>query len=409
MKQLVTFVFVAVLGLGAWWLLSQSPQGPAVVALGTSEGPIRASVVTSPEHPQAGEETMLTFSFTDASGMPVTNLMGHHTRKVHVAILSEDRNIHGHIHPEDFPERNTGLPAGTYAVTFPFPHEGRYIVGVDVVNPEGSLAKQFIVDVGGSPSMGRVSYDMTREKCFASYTEEGTDRYVQPIAMDVTTVPCPQGYGVIFTPPEAINTGVPARLAFGVTKNGAPVTDLAMVMGAAIHFAIVPDSFDTLLHRHGDAASAEDDHSHDEDSAHEVEGLFGPDLVSEPIVFPKEGNYTLIFEFKHHDELVYGRFDLAVEPGVEATGETKMLMVHLEGGKMSEGSNTWSVKQGDMVMFHIMADAPEEFHVHGYDESREFEANEEATLTFFADTAGRFPIELEGSKADIGVLEVQPR
>lgn len=62
-----------------------------------------------------------------------------------------------------------------------------------------------------------------------------------------------------------------------------------------------------------------------------------------------------------------------------------------------------------MVRITITADEDEEFHVHGYDESVQLTAGEPAELTFMAGASGRFPIELEESKTELGALEVQPQ
>lgn len=413
MKKLIIILIIAIAALAVWSFFDV-PSAAVTELPGDAAAPIRAELAVNPEAPQAGEETVLTFSFTNENGTPTGDLMQHHTRKVHVVLIGEDRATLGHIHPEDFSVLNDGLSSGTYKVAYTFPSAGRYIVGVDVANTEGSLAKQFIVDVEGSPRMSAVSPDLAREMCPRVFPQDGLDRYVEPISFDEGST-CESGYKVTFVPPSDIRAGVPAQFQLLVEKDGVPVTDLAPVMGAGIHFAIVPETFDALMHRHGapgEITIAE--HSHEagaEEHSHDsvLPDSFGPHLVSEDIIFPKEGNYTLFFELKRGQELLFGRFTLAVEEGVDATGETKMLMVPLVGGKLPAGTGVFSVRQGDMVMFHVMADAAEELHVHGYDESLMFPANKEMTLTFFADTAGRFPIELEGAKTEIGVLEVLPR
>lgn len=415
MKKLITILTIAIAAVAAWSYFSASPASVTDLP-GDADAPIRAALAVNPEAPQAGEETVLTFSFTNEDGTPTSNLMQHHTRKVHVVLVGEDRATLGHIHPEDFPELNDGLSSGTYKVSYTFPAAGRYIVAVDVANPQGSLAKQFLVSVAGSPRMGSAQPDTTLTKCFAAYPQNGLDRHVMPVVFGKEES-CQGGYEVTFMPPADIRSGVPTELRFRVAKDGEAVHDLVPVMGAGVHFAIVPESFDTVMHRHGGPATGADSmegHSHageEEAPGHDdtLPDVFGPELVSEPLVFSQEGTHTLFMEFKRGTDLVFGRFSFEVGEGVDATGETKMLMVPIAGGKLSAGSGVWTVTQGDMVMFHVMADASEELHVHGYDKSLAFPANQETTITFFADTAGRFPIELEGSKTEIGVLEVLPR
>lgn len=77
--------------------------------------------------------------------------------------------------------------------------------------------------------------------------------------------------------------------------------------------------------------------------------------------------------------------------------------------KLVSGSDTISVTQGEKVTLQITADEDEEFHLHGYDKMVELEKDKPATLTFTADTSGRFPFELEKSGTELGALEVQPK
>lgn len=414
MKKLIIVFIIVIVAVAAWSYFGVPPV--AVVELPSADGaPIRAALAVNPELPQAGEETVLTFSFTNEDGTPTVDLMQHHTRKVHVVLVGEDRATLGHVHPEDFSALNDGLSSGTYKVAYTFPTAGRYIVAVDVANTEGSLAKQFIVNVEGDSRMGAPAASLPTKACFTSVLQETTDRYTKAIDFSEATAVCPDGYEVSFMPPQDIRAGIPTQLSFTVEKDGQPVTDLTPVMSAGVHFAILPETFDLIMHRHGGPGEISiAEHSHEdgvEEDDHDetLPNSFGPNLVSEEIVFPKEGSYTLFLQFKRGQELIFGRFMVEVGEGVSATGETKMLMIPLVDGKLTAGSGVWTVSQGDMVMFHVMADGAEELHVHGYDETLEFPAGKETTLTFFADTAGRFPIELEGLKKEIGVLEVLPR
>lgn len=67
------------------------------------------------------------------------------------------------------------------------------------------------------------------------------------------------------------------------------------------------------------------------------------------------------------------------------------------------------VQEGQKVVIKATADVADEIHLHGYDLSKEAEANEQITIEFTADKTGRFPIELEKLKKDIGVIEVYPK
>ena len=67
------------------------------------------------------------------------------------------------------------------------------------------------------------------------------------------------------------------------------------------------------------------------------------------------------------------------------------------------------VDEGDRVNLRITSDGPLEFHLHGYDLEEEIEPDEPAKLSFDATITGRFEIENEQTKEELGVLLVQPR
>lgn len=103
---------------------------------------------------------------------------------------------------------------------------------------------------------------------------------------------------------------------------------------------------------------------------------------------------------------VVGYLFLSKEEAPEPAEKSFSLVV--EGKKIVSGETTMRVAQGDRVTFTITADEKEEFHVHGYDASVDLEPGIPATLTLVANDTGRFLIELEESKAEIGALEVIP-
>lgn len=94
--------------------------------------------------------------------------------------------------------------------------------------------------------------------------------------------------------------------------------------------------------------------------------------------------------------------------GTDATSQTQVFEIEIEDQTMVAGEEMPQVRKGDTVVFHITADAAEEFHLHGYDRSVDIGPDETATLTLLADTAGRFPAELELAKIELLVLEVLP-
>jgi hypothetical protein len=53
-----------------------------------------------------------------------------------------------------------------------------------------------------------------------------------------------------------------------------------------------------------------------------------------------------------------------------------------------------AVAEGDQVALRMPSESPVEVHVHGYDLEGEIEPDEAATLSFKANTTGRFEIEV---------------
>jgi len=99
-------------------------------------------------------------------------------------------------------------------------------------------------------------------------------------------------------------------------------------------------------------------------------------------------------------------------PTVSKTAPTpaaKTFELVVKNNKLVSGPTTLSVNQGDAVVIKITADVDGELHLHGYDKHIDFKKDQQGELSFVANTAGRFPYELEDTKSEIGALEVQPR
>lgn len=88
---------------------------------------------------------------------------------------------------------------------------------------------------------------------------------------------------------------------------------------------------------------------------------------------------------------------------------TKTFDLVIAGRKIVSGPQSLTANQGDEITIKITADENEEFHLHAYDNSVELEPGKTAEIKLTATLTGRFPFELEKSKAEIGVLEVLPK
>jgi len=83
-------------------------------------------------------------------------------------------------------------------------------------------------------------------------------------------------------------------------------------------------------------------------------------------------------------------FDLAIEEGAMAPDEI-------------------TVDKGDQVSLQVYSNRPVEFHLHGYDVSEAVVPSKPAELSFDATITGRFEVEDEKRREELGVLIVQPR
>jgi hypothetical protein len=86
-----------------------------------------------------------------------------------------------------------------------------------------------------------------------------------------------------------------------------------------------------------------------------------------------------------------GVFDIVVKNG-RLVSKRRILVVH----------------RNDNVTLHITSDAPNEFHLHGYNLLVELVPGKTATLHFRANLTGRFTYELHKTELELGALEVYP-
>ncbi|MDP2670972.1 MAG: hypothetical protein Q8P13_00705 [bacterium] len=81
----------------------------------------------------------------------------------------------------------------------------------------------------------------------------------------------------------------------------------------------------------------------------------------------------------------------------------------IQGKKLLSGQETLKVTEGEEVSLKVSADEADELHLHGYDVAVDLEPGETVELKVKADKTGRFVIELEEAKVDLGALEVSPK
>lgn len=284
---------------------------------------------TEPKKISAGESTSLMFHLTDAEDEPFTDLIVHHDRILHVLIVSENLQIIGHIHPEDFETRDMMAELeGVYTVHFTFPYAGRYILAIDAMTADAEYTKHLYVDVTGDKKMPEVFQDMRREKTVIGWTQEDGDRFTQ--AVSITEKKGTSKYTVKMKAPEKIKVGERVHITYHFTHEGKPVNDLVPFLDAPMHFAIVSNRLDGILHTHGTVPmrSKHDKmkknssqanrkmHEKNPTTGHQHQGItpdkFGPTVML-MTTFTEAGIYQIFGQVKHGDQILFPTFMVKVE------------------------------------------------------------------------------------------------
>lgn len=288
---------------------------------------LNVTLHTDPQIVQAGTSTALTFHLTDGAGESVSDLLVHHARVLHVIVASENLQILGHIHPEDFENRDILAELdGRYTVHFTFPAAGRYILAVDVMTADAEFAKHLYVDVVGTVKLSDLVQDLHREKAVLSYTDEGGDRYTK--AMSLNEGAPEWGYHAKIAAPDPIKAGEQVQITYHFSRKGEPLTDLVPFLDAPMHFAIVSSRLDGIVHTHGiipgsekmDKSGMTDPHAghqmvKPETPGHQHQGVlleqFGPELLL-MTTFPEPGIYQIFGQLKHGDQILCPSFMVEV-------------------------------------------------------------------------------------------------
>ncbi len=289
---------------------------------------LNVALHTQPKTVQAGRSAVLTFHLTDAKDEPVSDLLVHHARVLHVLVVSENLQIIGHIHPEDFESRDIMAELeGRYTVHFTFPAAGRYILAVDVMTMEAEFAKYVYVDVVGEEKLANMAEDFRREKVVFGYADEGGDRYTK--AVSLMDKKGSSTYYAKIAAPERIKAGERVHITYHFSRDGEPLTDLVPFLDAPMHFAIVSTRLDGVVHTHGTVPGTEDTRNtmknphagHETKKSamtghHQHEGStpekFGPTVML-MTTFPDAGIYQIFGQLKHADQILWPSFMVEVE------------------------------------------------------------------------------------------------
>jgi hypothetical protein len=91
----------------------------------------------------------------------------------------------------------------------------------------------------------------------------------------------------------------------------------------------------------------------------------------------------------------------------ESAPESQRIEVTLADGRVSGGADRVPVAAGTPVTLVITSDVADEVHVHGYDLAAALVAAQPTELTFDADIAGVFEVELHDAGTVLLTLQVQ--
>lgn len=282
---------------------------------GRPAGPYRLTLALDPPQPAPGEQTTLTYRLTHAdTGQPVHDLQVVHERVIHSFIVARDFSTFAHVHHEDF-QALTAADLDYAILHFPyrFPKAGHYRVVSEFTHRDRSWIKQFDLVVGDPPDDEAVKIDLRREQRGGPFTARLT---VSP------------------DPPVA---GYETELVLDLSRDGVPVTDLELHLGAEVHVALWRVDGELFGHTHSYtpqmAAMMQTMRGHQQDSRHMaammLQMMAAPARLAYPgpsipvrHVFPAPGVYQVFLQTAPSGEPQVFGFMLDVkeyQPGMDTT------------------------------------------------------------------------------------------
>jgi plastocyanin len=93
----------------------------------------------------------------------------------------------------------------------------------------------------------------------------------------------------------------------------------------------------------------------------------------------------------------------------DANQKVDPISIVIKGNKIVVGPKVITGVVGEAITIKFLADVSDEIHIHGINKKIDLEAGKEGTITFTVEKSGRFEYELEGARAELGVIEIQPK
>jgi YHS domain-containing protein len=176
----------------------------------------------------AGKAVELGFTLKDPRGMQVKEVETVHEKPLHLLMVSKDLSWFAHEHP-------TLRSDGTFGLTWTFPAGGEYTLFHDFTPKDvGMQVVPVTIKVDGAPRAATA---------------------LKPDADGPRTV---DGYTVALDTGGPVSTEGAAHLAYAISKDGRPVTDLAPYLGAMGHLVIISADLKEFVHSH---PHEDDDHA----------------------------------------------------------------------------------------------------------------------------------------------------
>ena len=300
--------------LAAFVLAGCSRSSPPLE--GTPPGPYALTLALKPPAPMPGQPARLTLQVTRSQdGAPVGDLQRIHERYLHTFIVARDFSSFAHIHHEDFaPLGDADLAAGRFQFDYRFPQAGVYRVVSEFTHRDRSWMKQFDLPVGQPGVTPSIVLDLAREQHVGEFAARLAVSPAQPVA------------------------GQEAELVFELNRNGQPVRDLQLLLGAETHVALWKLDGTQFGHTHSYtprmAAMMARMAGHRMSPEHSAammlqmmslpaERVYPGPQVPVRHTFPEAGDYVLFAQFAPGGQALHFRFMLRVAEA--GTGEPPVL------------------------------------------------------------------------------------
>ena len=88
--------------------------------------------------------------------------------------------------------------------------------------------------------------------------------------------------------------------------------------------------------------------------------------------------------------------------------QAKVVTIRVVGGQPQGGIQRPTIEQGEKVVLVVRSDSGEAVHLHGYNLEKEIVPGKPVRLSFTANIAGRFELELHPTDTLLAVIEVKP-